>query len=70
MEEPVHWCGHRTGRADIVTKSRDHEASKNVAGPGVVEESSLRPLDGQPARLAEDRRSAKTQTSGSALCET
>ncbi len=45
-EKPVHWRGHRTGRADIVTKSRAHEASKNVAGPGVVEESSLRPLDG------------------------
>ena len=38
--------GHRAGRADIVTKSRAHEASKNVHGPCVVDDSSLLPLGG------------------------
>jgi len=33
-------------RADMVTKSRAHQGSKNVPGPCTVAESSLLPLDG------------------------
>ena len=38
--------GHPAGRADIVTKSRAHQGSKNVHGPWTVEESSLLPSGG------------------------
>src|SRR5579862_936431 len=40
-------CAHRTGRADIVMKSRSHEASKTVVGPCMVEASRLLPLEGE-----------------------